>query len=136
MSDGTLTVAGPITNNGTIRLYGTPALSSTGSFTNNGVLDLINSPPTLPANFVNNGTVLDSSGVKVESVSVSGTNVTVTVQSHTGHTYQLQKCDSFISGVWQDVGAARSGVNGTVLTFTEARPPGDTTGFYRVIVSP
>ncbi len=136
MSGGNLTVAGPVVNNGTIRLYGTPALSSTGSFTNNGILDLINGPPALPANFVNNGIVLDSSGVRAQSIAVSGGNVTVTIQSYPGHSYQLQTRDSLSAGNWQNTGSAQHGATGTVLNFIAPIDPGAPTGFYRVVVTP
>lgn len=61
-----------------------------GSFvTNNGLLDLINGSSSLPSNFMNNGTVLDSSAVRVRHVGVTGTNFNVTIQSCLLHTYQL-----------------------------------------------
>ena len=135
LSTGTLAVAGPVTNSGTVRLYGPAALSSTGAFTNNGVLDLINAPPTLPANFVNHGTVLDSTGVRVQQAVRTGADIALTIQSHAGHHYQLQRRDSLTTGAWADLGAAQAGTSG-VLTFTDT---GGATGpqrYYRVSVAP
>ena len=130
---GALNVSGSLTNNGTLRLTGGAVLNVTGTFTNNGVLDLINAPQTLPAGFINNGTVLDSSVVKVKTVGLNAGSVVVTIQSYTGHSYQLQTKPSLTSGTWTNVGAAQAGATGTVLTFST---PGGSGGFYRVAVTP
>ncbi|MGC3990469.1 MAG: autotransporter-associated beta strand repeat-containing protein [Chthoniobacteraceae bacterium] len=134
LSGGTLSVSGTVTNNGTIRLKGTPTFSSTGIFTNNGVLDLINGPATLPANFVNKGTVLDSSAVKAADAAFVGSNFTVTVTGYAGHTYQLQRSTTINSPTWTAVGNAQSGTGGQ-LVFTDSGTAG-TQYFYRVVVSP
>ena len=133
VTDGDVSVTGAITNTGTLRLTGTATLSSTGTFTNNGTLDLINAPQTLPPNFVNNGTVLNASVVKVKTIALAGGTVTVTIQSYTGHNYQLQSTTSLTTGTWQNAGLPQVGATGTVLTFTS---PAGTGSFYRVSVLP
>ena len=110
-NDGTLTVSGdtnliinvPVddsgsfVNNGTMTIDGGSALvvnmpgDGSGSFVNNGLLDIMDSPQTaLPTGYVNNGTILTSALVKVQSFSKSGNTFSVTIQTYTGHTYQLE----------------------------------------------
>jgi len=99
------------------------------------VLDLINGPQNLPANFVNNGTVLNASSVQVEQVSMNGSSFSLTIEGYAQHSYQLQRASSLAAPVtWTNVGAAQMGV-GTVLTFTDSGASG-TQGFYQVQVSP
>ncbi len=132
---GTLAVAGAITNNGTVRVFGTTLPTSTGSFINNGILDLINGPAALPANFINNGTVLDSSVVRIRSISTLGGIMTLTIQSHPGHFYHLQHTSTLSPAAWQALGTAQSG-NGGVLTFTDASGMGTGEHYYRIVVAP
>ncbi len=132
---GTVSVNGNVTNNGLMRFTGGTGLACTGTFTNYGVLDLITGGQTLPAHFVNNGTVLLASGVKVQQCTISGSNITLTIQSYIGHNYQLQRRDTLASGSWQPIGGAQAGTGG-VLTFNDT---GGVTGnkrFYRILVSP
>lgn len=135
MSGGTLSVAGPITNNGTVRLYGTAALSSTGSFTNHGVLDLINGPQSLPANFVNNGLVLDSTSLRTTSASKAGNTVTLTAPTYPGHTYQLQRSATLSSPTWINVAGQSVNGDGTAHVFTDSAATGGQL-FYRLLVTP
>jgi hypothetical protein len=131
---GTVTVSGNVTNNGTIRLTGGAALNISGTFVNNGVLDIMTGSQTLPPGFVNNGIVLDSNYVRVDSVSKTNTNFAVIIRSFTGHGYQLQRADT-LAGPWTNLGAARPG-DGSLSTFTDN---GGATGlqkFYRIFVSP
>lgn len=131
---GTFAVTGNVTNNGTMRLTGGAALSVTGTFVNNGVLDLLTGSQTLPAGFVNNGIVLDSSLNRVLSHAKSGASFTITIDGYTGHTYQLERAD-ILTGPWTPVGSAQSGTN-SVLTLTG---PDGATGdrrFYRISVGP
>jgi hypothetical protein len=92
---------------------------------------------TLPAKFLNNGTVLDSSLVKVKSLAVTGAGLTVAIQTYPGHTYQLQSEASL---------AASNGANGTgnvttqtdgngVMTFTLTDLAANSR-FYRIQVGP
>ncbi len=133
VADGGVTVSGAITNSGTLRLTGNAVISATGTFTNNGTLDVINAPQALPASFVNNGTVLNASVVKVKAIALAGANVSVVIQSFTGHNYQLQATTSLIGGTWANVGLPQAGQTGSVLTFTNVT---GTAGFYRVSVTP
>jgi autotransporter-associated beta strand protein len=135
VSGGTLSVSGPINNQGTMRLLGNVTLSSSGTFTNQGVLDLINGPQALPANFVNQGTVLDSSAVKTREVTMNASSITVSIQSFVGHQYQLQKRPELKSGAWTNVGSATAGT-GSVLNFSDPVDLAGRQGFYRVVVSP
>jgi formate dehydrogenase accessory protein FdhD len=60
--------------------------------------------------------------------------VTLAVETHPGHVYQLQRASSLTSPSWSNVGTAQAG-DGTTRTFTDS----DATGpqrFYRVSVSP
>jgi autotransporter-associated beta strand protein len=144
----TLVPNGNFTNNGTLTVVSGSLLSASGaaSFINNGVLDLLTSAAsTLPAGFVNNGSVIYSSNVAVQTASKSGTNFTLTILSFSGHNYQLQSRSSLTSGTWNAVGNPQGGVSvtnsdgtisGTTLTFTDN---GGATGgakFYRIQVSP
>jgi autotransporter-associated beta strand protein len=135
LAGGGLSVSGAITNNGIFKLSGTSSLAFTGGFTNNGVFDFINGFGSLPADFVNNGTVLDSSAVKVQEVTVTGTNLSLTIQSYRLHTYQLQRADSLIPPNWTDVGASQPG-NDSTLTFTDVGGAIGPKYFYRIQVSP
>ena len=131
---GSLSVAGSITNNGIFKIAGTPAFSFTGSFINNGVLDLINGPSTLPANFVNNGTVLVAGSVAVVHAGMTGTTFSLTVQGYAQHTYQLQRSGTLTGPDWTNIGAAQTGT-GSTLAFTDPAAT-DAKEFYRVQVSP
>jgi autotransporter-associated beta strand protein len=138
---GTLTVNGNFENDGTMTVSGSSILvvnlptDGSGLFVNNGVLDIMDSPQTtLPMGFVNNKTILTSALVTIEQFSISATTCSVTIQSYTGHTYQLQKSASIVSPVWQNVGAPQAGTGAAlVLKDTNAT---STRTFYRVGVGP
>lgn len=133
LTGGTITTTGAITNHGVIRISGAASLSNSGTFTNNGVLDLINGPQNLPANFINNGIVLDSGSVRIEGFSFTGSVATVSIQSHPGHRYQLQGTSSLSPSAWQNVGVAEEG-DGELLTFSDSSPD-PKARFYRVVVT-
>jgi autotransporter-associated beta strand protein len=136
LAGGTLNVAGSITNNGMVKLSGSTTLTYTGTFTNNGVLDLINGLQSLPANFINNGTVLGASSVQVQQVAMSGSNnFALTIQGYPQHTYQLQRASSLTAPItWTNVGMAQSG-SGVPLMLSDTSATG-ANGFYRIMVSP
>jgi autotransporter-associated beta strand protein len=135
LAGGSLSVSGAITNNGILKLSGTPSLAHTGSFINNGVLDLINGPQPLPANFTNNGTVLNASSVQVRQLAMSGSNFALSIQGYAQHTYQLQRTASMVAPVtWTNVGASQAGT-GSPLVFTDTGATGKQ-GFYQVQVGP
>ena len=134
--NGPLSVTGAVTNNGTMRLTGGAALSVSGGLINNGTLDLMTGAQALPANFVNNGIVLDSGMVRASSVSRSGASVTVTIQGYTGHSYRLERSPSLSSPDWIALGTALTpSINNQTLTFTDSAASG-TESFYRILVTP
>lgn len=130
-----LTVTGDITNNGNMTLLGGAILRAGASFVNNGLLDLLTSPgTTLPPGFVNNGTVVYPSDVKVRSMSKSGTTFSITIQSFTGHNYQLQSNSTLGNSNWQNVGYPVVGYTGYDVTLVDSTAASQQ--FYRVHVSP
>ncbi len=135
LSGTLLSISGDVTNDGTLRHLGTGQLHVAGTFVNNGVLDLINGPQDLPPNFINNGIVLDSSSVRVSSITVSGAEVLVSVLSYAGHTYQLQRSGNLEESFWQNIGTAKSG-NGEILDFQDPDGGDLTRQFYRVVIAP
>lgn len=146
ISGGTLTVNGEITNDGTFILSSGATLAGVTGFINNGVLDITTAGPfTPPVGFVNNGVVLDKSAVKVKAITkteaiVNGTEkiiaaVNLTIDSYTGHTYQLQVSSSLAAGSFANLGDPQQGSTGAVLTFSDPNATGPL-GFYRIIVDP
>jgi autotransporter-associated beta strand protein len=139
--NGVLTVNGNFENDGTLMVTGSGNLvvnlptDGSGTFVNNGLLDIMDSPATvLPAGYVNNGTILTSSLVTVKQFSKTGTTFSVSIQSYSGHTYQLQKSTDL--NTWQNVGAAQSGATGTTLTLTDSNAPATGGSLYQVAVGP
>lgn len=130
---GIVSGTGNLINQGTLRLVVDAALNFTGTFTNYGVLDLINWNGTLPPSFVNYGTVLDSTAVRVTSTAKSQNGFALSVRGFSGHTYQLQRSDALAAG-WQDVGASVRGDGGSIL-FTDPNAA-IARLYYRVAVSP
>jgi autotransporter-associated beta strand protein len=136
--EGLLTVNGNFQNNGTLLVTGSGTLvanlSNGGTFVNNGTLDIMDSPQTvLPAGYVNNGVILNSSLVTVQQVARSANTFSVTIQSYTNHTYQLEKSTNLTA--WQNIGAAQSGQTGSVLVLTDTNAAGSSM-FYQVGVGP
>jgi hypothetical protein len=130
---GTLEVATNLVNNGTLRLTGPASLNVSGSFTNHGLLDIMTWTGTLPAGFVNNGTVLDRSLIRVASAAANGPDIQVTIQGYTDHNYQLQYRDSLLDGTWQNIGVPVAGANAPI-TLTHADGATAQQRFYRVMV--
>jgi autotransporter-associated beta strand protein len=133
-SGQTATFSGNFINNGVLRVTDGASLQAGGTFINNGTLDIISGAQDLAVNFVNNGLVVDATVVRTHSVSTSGNTITVTIQSHTGHLYQLQHSQTLEAGSWVDAGAPQAGATGTLLPFTAIRT--SSRGFYRIRVSP
>jgi hypothetical protein len=132
---GSFSGSGSIVVNGTLRLVGNASIASGIAFTNNGTLDIMTWSGTLPAGFVNHGTVLDRSLVKLEQCRVDGSDFKVSITGYRGHNYQLQYRDSLNSGDWQNVGSAISGSDAPIL-MVHPGIVGATQRFYRVQVSP
>jgi hypothetical protein len=104
-----------------------------GSFINNGVLDVITGDVNPPTTFVNNGILLDSSSVRVESLIKSGTTVQLSIRSSVGHAYRLERSATMASNSWTPVGTDQEG-DGNILTFTDAGGATSSSGFYRIAV--
>jgi autotransporter-associated beta strand protein len=137
---GALTVNGNFENDGTLTVDGSGSMvinlptDGSGSFVNNGLLDIMDSPSTaLPAGYINNGTILTSALVTVKQFTKSGTTFSVSIQSYTGHTYQLEKSTNL--GTWQNVGSAQAGATGSTLTLTDSAASATGT-VYKIIVGP
>ncbi|MGH8024798.1 MAG: alpha-L-rhamnosidase C-terminal domain-containing protein, partial [Limisphaerales bacterium] len=130
---GALTLAGSLTNQGTVRLEGNASLNIGGQFVNNGVLDIMIWNGALPANFVHHGLVLDRGAVKIESSAQRGAAFTLTMMGYQGHTYQLQYSSSLGPASWTNLGPPQSG-NQAPLIFTNALTGSQ--GFYRVALDP
>ncbi|MGC3991192.1 MAG: polysaccharide lyase family protein [Chthoniobacteraceae bacterium] len=129
-----LIVNGSITNTGFMQFTAGSGLQCSGTFTNSGILDVITGLQTLPANFVNNGTVYDSSSVKVQQIDRAGSIIQFTIMALQGHNYQLQRTSSLASPTWVNVGSAAAGGNSAIsLTDSSAT---DTQYFYRIVVTP
>ena len=82
-----------------------------------------------------NGLTLPATIQSIPTVSTvkMGGNITLTVQTLTGHAYQLQETGSLTSGTWQNVGTAQSGTGSTVNFTTSTQ---GVTQFYRIVISP
>jgi hypothetical protein len=134
---GAVTVSGSVTNSGTMMITNDTTMQVGGTFTNNGLLDIMTGGPVLPAKFVNNGTVLNSSLVKVNSVAETSSTLTISIQTYPGHTYQLQSEASLANPAWTNVtNNVTSQTNGNgVMTFSLTNVPG-TSQFYRIQVGP
>ena len=139
LTGGTLAVTGDVVNNGLMRIAGGSTLVAGASFVNNGILDLLTGTQGLPANFENNGIVIDARSLGMTTVTKAGNVFTLTVPTHSGHVYQLQRSAS-LAADWADVGAPQDGLTGSAgspsnRTFTDPAASGPRY-FYRVEVIP
>ena len=128
-----LAISGTVTNNGAMRFSNGSGLTGAGRFVNNGLLDLMTGAQNVPANFINNGTVLVATNIVVSSCGKSDDTFTLAIQGYGGHTYQLQCSATLQAANWESVGPPQDGA-GTVLTFTDT--PSGNRKFYRILVSP
>ncbi len=137
LSSGTLTLnGGSLVNSGTMRLSGNAALAVlSGTFVNNGVFDMMTSTSKLPANFINNGILLDASAVKIQRIERAGNDILLRIQSYPGHNYQLQRRSTLTSGTWENVGNSYPGT-GEEFLFTDPDAASASRLFYRFLVSP
>jgi autotransporter-associated beta strand protein len=132
---GTPAITGNLINNGTVRLSEGSTISVSGTFTNNGVLNIIGGSQTLPANFVNNGVVMDDSLLQPVQATMADGVFTASILSQNGFDYQLQHRADLVGGNWQDVGGPVSG-NGAVIALSQPIIAGANKGFYRISISP
>jgi autotransporter-associated beta strand protein/probable HAF family extracellular repeat protein len=130
---GMLSFHGVTLNQGTMRLTGGTTLDLEGSFINNGVIDVITGAIQPSATFINNGILLDSASVRVESLIKSGTTVQLSIRSAVGHAYRLERSTSMAGGTWTAVGNDQEG-DGNILTFTDNGGATGSCGFYRIAV--
>jgi len=132
---GGISGPGSVVVDGTLRLVGNAMIAANVALTNNGTLDVMTWNGTLPAGFVNHGTVLDRSLIRLGQGQVSGNDFIVNVQTYSGHAYQLQCRDSLTTGSWQNVGSALIG-NGTSTYLIHPGGRSASQRFYRLSVSP
>lgn len=131
---GSLTVTGAIVNNGTLRIGGSTSFTATGTFVNNGVLDLLSSPSSLPANFTNNGIVIENTQRSITAAAKTGNDFTCSVAGFAGHSYQLQSSET-LTGSWTNIGAPVNGT-GTAIQWNVTNGGTGDRKFYRVLVTP
>ena len=134
ISNGILNITGDITNTGTLRVTGGGQLAVSGTFSNSGILDLLTSASDLPANFVNNGIVIENTDRRILTSEKSGANFSVTITGYAGYSYQLQRSDT-LTGAWTNIGPAVVG-NGSTLILTDVGGATGSARFYRVAVTP
>ena len=132
---GTFVGTGTVVNHGTLRLVGNAAWPAGISLVNYGLLDIMTWQGELPAGFINNGSVLDRSKVKVDAIESSGNDFKVTIHGYRGHGYRLQWTDDLVSKPWQDIGDPLPGEDAP-LQFSHGPAADEPRGFYRVLVSP
>jgi rhamnogalacturonan endolyase len=130
-----LIVNGNLTNTGFMQFTGGSGIQCSGTFTNSGTLDLTTGLQSLPAGFINNGKVYDSSVVKVQALTTSGNDLQFTLYTISGHNYQLQRCTSLVNASWSNINAAIAGTDSN-QTLTDAGGASGTQYFYRIVVTP
>ncbi len=130
-----LTINGSFTNHGTLQLIAGTALEVTGTFVNNGVIDIITSEGGLPPGIINNGVIINSSSVAVQSVDLTGGDVTISIMTYANHNYQLKRATSLSLPVWTNVGLPEPGTGGVVQLIDSPAPAVDQL-YYRVLVAP
>jgi hypothetical protein len=143
VAGGTLTVTGAVINHGTMRFVRGASLvvGEGASFINHGTLDIMTGSFSAPGGFVNNGTVLDSTLIRVKTISHNATaspaTVTLTMAGYTGHLYQLERSTALGPGTFAPLNdvPTQAGMTGGTLIFTDpaAHP---NRSFYRVRVDP
>ena len=130
-----LSLHGDVVNNGTFRITSGTVFELDGTFTNNGLLDLLTAQvsPAVLQNIENHGVIIDSSMVKIASVSLAG-EFRVTIQSFAGHTYRLQRSATLANPDWIDLGTPQAGT-GAILSFSDPAAPAGPL-FYRIALLP
>lgn len=132
--NGSLTITGDADSSGTVFFTGELDLAVTGTWTNNGVLDLPTADGSIPANLVNNGTVIDSSGLELTGFMIDGNDVILELMTYPDHNYQLYWSPD-LNGSWNSVGTPIPGDN-TEKPFTHPNGADADARFYRVSVNP
>jgi autotransporter-associated beta strand protein len=136
ITGSTFTVNNSIVNNGTFVLRaGAGLLNGGASFLNNGTFDIITAGSVSFANFVNQGTVLDATALRILSLVNTGTNVLVALNGYSDHTFQLQSSSDLTLSNFANIGSTQSGLTGSTLIFTDLNTS-SAQQFYRVFVNP
>lgn len=130
---------GPVTNaaGGVLRATRGAVLNLSGAtlLVNQGVIDRISGTILFPDSFRNLGLILDSSVVRVKSAARNGETVALSIESHSGHMYQLQRGTSLDPESFVSLGKPKPGQAGRDLRFIDPFPD-EKAGYYRVVVDP
>jgi hypothetical protein len=70
---------------------------------------------------------------RLKTITKSGTTATITMDSITGYSYQLQRSDTLLPGTFANLGIPQTGTGG-VLTFVDSSAT-TPSAFYRVLIS-
>ena len=135
MFGGAIAGTGAIEIHGTLRLSGNAAWPAGVSLVNHGLLDIMTWQGELPAGFVNHGTVLDRSNVRIDGFEAAGNDFKLRVHGYNSHGYRLQWTDDLSSGIWHDVGETIAGADAPI-EFIHPDGAAASRRFYRVAVSP
>lgn len=133
---GVISGSGTVQISGTLCLIGNASLSAGVTLNNRGVLDIINWNGTLPADFVNEGVVIDHTSVQIKQTAISGTDVRVTLMGYAGHSYWLQWTDDLTSGSWNSAPYGLVGGGGLLTLVHAGGASGVAHRFYRVVIQP
>lgn len=132
------TLFGDVINEGTLILKGNTPLSYHGTFTNNGFLDLLTYSGEVPPEWLNQGNVLKPrEGLAIREIELGDDTVTISIDSHAGHFYQLQTNADLDPQNWQSTGTPMEGLGtqGVPTTLQLSGPkPELPHRFYRVAV--
>lgn len=130
---------GPVTNaaGGVLRATRGAILNLSGAtlLVNQGLIDRISGTVLFPDAFRNLGLIVDSSMIRVKSAARNGDTVALSIDSYTGHTYQLQRGRSLAPEDFVSIGKPKPGQTGRDLRFIDPFPD-LTAGYYRVVVDP
>lgn len=111
-----LTLIGNVTNHRTIRASHDSALiANSGAFTNHGTLDLLTGVSSLPSMLINDGLIYTATSPPVPDFSFEDDDVALVLSAPSGHSYQLQGRFDLTSGIWDDIGAAQMGNDGSLI---------------------
>ncbi|MEI6351692.1 MAG: Ig-like domain-containing protein [Verrucomicrobiota bacterium] len=135
VTGGKLTLSGTITSAGTLRFAGSAAMSGTGTLVNSGALYLTLGMHPLPAKFVNNGVMLDTSSLGIQGFTAQGLSVELRTASALNQNYQMQWADLLAPTVWNNIGVAQPGT-GSTLTFSHTGTAPNARRVYRIILVP
>jgi hypothetical protein len=117
--------------NGVSVASGSPSGAITLNVGNNTITTVVTAADGAPGQTY---TVAVTRVSSVDSVQLSGTTFTLTIDGYTGHTYQMQSAPS-LTGTFNNLGPAQQGSTGNVLAFADPNATG-VTNFYRIVLDP